>query len=68
MRVASLESVVRALNDAAVPFLVVGGIAVNAHGYGRLTLDLDLVLELTPEHIRSAFRALDRLGIGRGCP
>ena len=35
MKVASFEAIVRALNDAKVPFIVVGGIAVNTHGYGR---------------------------------
>jgi hypothetical protein len=62
MRVSSFESVVRALNDAAVPFIVVDGVAVNAHGYGRTTLDLDLVVRLSPEHVRSAFTALAGLG------
>ena len=62
MRVASVEAVARALNDANVPYIIVGGLAVNAHGYGRLTEDLDLVLKLTPEHVRAAFGALKSLG------
>ena len=33
MRLASVEAIVRAQNDGAVPFIVVGGLAVNAHGY-----------------------------------
>ena len=32
-----MESIVRAVNDAEVPFIVVGGLAVVAHGYGRQT-------------------------------
>lgn len=62
MKVASLEAVVRALNDHGVPFIVVGGIAVNAHGYGRMTQDADLVVKLTPEYARSMFAALSSLG------
>lgn len=62
MKRASVESIARALNDAGVQFLVVGGIAVVAHGYGRLTLDVDLVVRLDPESVRGAFRALGGLG------
>ncbi len=62
MRVGSLEAVVKALNDARVPFLVAGGLAVNAHGYGRQTWDLDLVIRLEPEPIHRAFAALWSLG------
>lgn len=52
----------RALNDAGVPYIVVGGLAVVAHGYGRSTLDVDLVIQLRPQAIRSAFAALASLG------
>ncbi len=57
-----MKAVARALNDAGVPYIVVGGLAVNAHGYGRLTEDLGLVLKLAPEHVRAAFGALQSLG------
>jgi predicted nucleotidyltransferase len=62
MKLASVESIVRALNDASVPFIVAGGLAVVAHGYGRQTQDLDLVVRLEPDVIRRAFRALAALG------
>lgn len=62
MKLASFQAVVRALNDANVPFIVVRGIAVNAHGYGRQTWDVDLVIKLRPDVIQSAFRALESLG------
>ncbi|HEX5387671.1 MAG TPA: hypothetical protein VFW66_13290 [Gemmatimonadales bacterium] len=62
MKVASLEAIVRALNGAGVPYIVVGGIAVIAHGYGRFTWDIDLVIKLQPEAIRAAFDALGSLG------
>lgn len=58
MKVASFEAIVRVLNDAGVRFLVVGGVAVNAHGYLRYTKDVDLVIRLTREDIVAAFRAL----------
>jgi predicted nucleotidyltransferase len=62
MKVASFEAVIRGLNDAGVRFIVVGGIAVIAHGYGRNTRDVDLVIELEPGAIHNAFSALQRLG------
>ena len=62
MKLASFETLVRALNEAQVPFIVVGGLAVNAHGYGRVTWDVDLVIRLQPDPIRNAFRALGSLG------
>lgn len=61
MKLATLETIFRALNEAGVRYLVAGGVAVNAHGYQRLTQDLDLVLQLTPENIRNAFAALTTL-------
>ncbi len=62
MKLTSIESVVRALNEARVPYLVVGGLAVVAHGYGRQTQDVDLVIQLRPDCIHAAFSALNSLG------
>jgi predicted nucleotidyltransferase len=49
MEVRSIETVVKSLNDAGVSYIIVGGLAVNAHGFSRMTRDLDLVLELKEE-------------------
>lgn len=62
MKLADVDAVVRALDAAGVRYLVVGGMAVIAHGYGRLTLDLDLVVQLEPNNVRAAFSALAPLG------
>ncbi len=62
MKKQSFESVVRALNEGGVPFILVGGMAVIAHGYGRSTQDLDLVVRLVPAAVRAAFAALGALG------
>jgi hypothetical protein len=37
------DRIVRALNDAGVDYVIVGGLAVAAHGVVRATRDLDLV-------------------------
>lgn len=62
MKVASFEAIVSALNAADVRFLLVGGLAVVAHGFGRTTRDVDLVIRLEPEEIKRAFAAFETLG------
>lgn len=59
MKVASFEAIVRVLNEAGVRYIVVGGLAVNAHGYGRSTYDVDIVVQLFPENVIRAFAALE---------
>ncbi len=43
-------------------FVVVGGVAVNAHGFVRNTRDLDVFLRPTVENAGAVFRALSGLG------
>ena len=62
MKVSSFEAIVRSFDEVGVRYLVAGGLAVNAHGYMRLTKDVDLVLDLQPENVARALAALDRLG------
>ena len=62
MEVRSIETIVKALNDAKVKYLIVGGVAVVAHGYERFTRDLDLVIGLERKNIICGLRAL--IGIG----
>jgi len=68
MKTTTIAAIARALNDADVPFLVVGGLAVVAHGHGRQTQDLDLVIKLVPDSIVAAFRALASLGYRPSVP
>ena len=53
MKLATFDAICIALNDAGVRFLVAGGLAVNAHGYLRLTYDVDLVVQLDRENIQA---------------
>jgi hypothetical protein len=57
-----VEWVLTALEEAAVRYLVVGGVAVVLHGYLRTTLDLDLVLQLDPSNLERALNAFGTLG------
>jgi hypothetical protein len=58
----SVGTIVEALNRARVRYLVVGGLAVVAHGVVRFTADIDVVLDPTPEAMRRAIEALSTLG------
>jgi predicted nucleotidyltransferase len=48
----SVESMIAALNQYGVQYLVVGGSAVVAHGYVRFTADVDLMLALRSRRYR----------------
>jgi hypothetical protein len=68
MEVRSIETIIQALNTAKVEYLIVGGVAVGAHGYDRLTADVDLVIGLQPQNITRGLRALLAAGdAGRFC-
>lgn len=56
-------SLLAAFAAAKVEYAVVGGVAVNAHGYVRATHDLDIFIRPTEENARATFAALLALGI-----
>ena len=56
------EPLFRALNQRGGRYVVVGGLATVLHGYARLTADVDLVVDLSPEPARKTIDAL--LGLG----
>jgi hypothetical protein len=58
----SVEALVRGLNEGGVRYLIVGGLAVAAHGVLRFTVDVDIVLDFDPENLRRATTALGGLG------
>ena len=61
MKLTTFQCVMEGLHRHDVRFLLVGGMAVVAHGYGRMTYDIDLVIQLTPANIRRAFETLAEL-------
>lgn len=58
----NVRAIFKALSDAKVDYVVVGGFAVILHGYLRATADLDLVLGLSAENCRSGLKALSDIG------
>jgi predicted nucleotidyltransferase len=60
---ALFEPLFKALNDGGVRYVVVGGLAVVLHGHARLTVDVDLVVDLDEGQALRAIDALVRLGL-----
>lgn len=51
-----------------VRYLIAGGLAVIAHGYTRLTFDLDFVIDLAPENALKAIEILQDEGYSPKIP
>ncbi|HEU5397461.1 MAG TPA: hypothetical protein VFV81_09850 [Verrucomicrobiae bacterium] len=49
-------------------YLIVGGLAVNAHGYVRLTRDVDIVLHLEKRNVVRGLNALLKAGFRMAIP
>jgi hypothetical protein len=62
MELTHLEEIFGALNAAKIRYLVVGGLAVVAHGYLRYTNDVDLVVQLDEANVRRAMEVLKSIG------
>ncbi len=62
------DLVFAALQATGVRYVVVGGVAVNLHGYQRFTKDIDLVIELAPERAVKILEALSALGYRPNVP
>lgn len=52
-----------ALSAHGVEYVVVGGVAVNAHGYVRNTRDLDIFFRRSIDNATLLFRALESLSV-----
>ena len=55
-----LAQVVKALDDAGIPHMVVGSFASTFHGDPRMTRDVDVVIDPTPRSIEVLIGELDR--------
>ncbi|MGN6558587.1 MAG: hypothetical protein ACTHLH_11345 [Solirubrobacterales bacterium] len=61
MRQFDLRALLEALSEAEIRFVVIGGVAVGAHGYVRGTEDLDLVPDPDPDNLARLTEALRTL-------
>jgi len=55
------EDIFRKLYEEGVRYLVVGGMAVNLYGYARMTVDLDIMVDLNEENLKKLMKAMERL-------
>lgn len=58
----------KALHDAEVKYVVVGGVATVLHGYARLTMDIDFIVDLVPAEAARVVRTLESLGFKPRAP
>lgn len=58
---ADVLRICRALNESGARYLLIGGFAVIAHGAGRFTKDIDLLVDDAPENVARVKRGLSVL-------
>src|SRR2546421_11604257 len=56
----SLQKIARRLEELGIPYAVVGGLALVAHGYDRTTVDVDVLVNA--EGLAKTHEALEGLG------
>jgi predicted nucleotidyltransferase len=56
-----LVDLCRRLNDLGAAYVVVGGFAIRATGYDRRTMDVDLLIDTSPDNEARVFKALESL-------
>lgn len=55
------KEILKKLQDENFEYLVVGGLAVNLHGYSRITSDLDILILLSEENITKFVKVIKSL-------
>ena len=58
-----INEILFALTDAEVEFVVGGGVAAVLHGVERVTLDIDLALDMDPSNVEKFLRVTHELGL-----
>jgi hypothetical protein len=61
----NFKDLLECLNSAGVRYLVLGGYAVNFHGYRRNTKDFDVWIALDPDNAERVSVAMQRFGFSR---
>jgi predicted nucleotidyltransferase len=58
-----LVELVKALKKEKINYMIVGGYAVNFHGYSRNTVDIDLIIKFTLANLKKVERLLGEMGM-----
>jgi hypothetical protein len=58
-----LSTLVMALKKEKINYMIVGGYAVNFHGYSRNTVDIDLIIKFTLTNLKKTEALLQQMGM-----
>jgi hypothetical protein len=58
-----LKEIILALADAEVDCIIAGGVAAVLHGVERVTMDLDLAINMNPENLKSFLGVMNRFNL-----
>lgn len=58
-----LTELVKALKNEKINYMIVGGYAVNFHGYSRNTVDIDLIIKFTLSNLKKIEILLNKMGM-----
>jgi len=58
-----LSELVNALKKDKINYMIVGGYAVNFHGYSRNTVDIDLIIKFTLSNLKKLEASLNSMGL-----
>jgi hypothetical protein len=62
------EDVLQKLSKEKIRYILIGGIAVSLHGAVRLTVDMDIILDLSEDNIKNFISAMNELGYSPKVP
>jgi hypothetical protein len=62
------EKIFKSLNKEEIKYIVVGGVAVNLHGYMRFTGDLDILLLLDEKNLLKIDKLMRKMGYTERLP
>ncbi len=58
-----LSKLVKALKKEKINYMIVGGYAVNFHGYSRNTVDIDLIIKFTLANLKKIESIMHQMGM-----
>ncbi|MCP4914995.1 MAG: hypothetical protein GY909_17895 [Oligoflexia bacterium] len=58
-----IKTLVESLKKEKINYMIVGGYAVNFHGFSRNTVDIDLVIKFTLSNLKKIERLLNEMGM-----
>ena len=58
-----LQKLILALQREKINYMIVGGYAVNFHGYSRNTVDIDLVIKFTLSNLKKIEKLLNEMNL-----